>query len=179
MPARQQPSRSLERGFTLIELMIVVAIIGILASVAIPTYLRFQMKAKSSEGKLNLAAIRTAEEAYFSERGLYRGAAADPAAIPGVSRGDFDASNVGFADLGWAPEGKVFFSYGVGVTASGAGYSADAGADIDGNSVRQFWTFTRADPSGSRATGVVGCNTTAVTLEEVAPCTPQSGQSVF
>ena len=58
-------------GFTLIELMIVVAIIGILAAIAIPNFLRFQLKAKSSEGKVNLAAIRTAEESYFAEYGGY------------------------------------------------------------------------------------------------------------
>ncbi|HJO22533.1 MAG TPA: prepilin-type N-terminal cleavage/methylation domain-containing protein, partial [Myxococcota bacterium] len=63
-------------GFTLIELMIVVAIIGILAAIAIPNFLRFQLKAKSSEGKTNLAAIRTAEESYYAEYGYY--VSADP-----------------------------------------------------------------------------------------------------
>ena len=53
-------------GFTLIELMIVVAIIGILAAIAIPNFLRFQLKAKTSEGKTNIAAIRTAEQSYYS-----------------------------------------------------------------------------------------------------------------
>jgi type IV pilus assembly protein PilA len=69
-------------GFTLIELMIVVAIIGILAAIAIPNFLRFQLKAKSSEGKTNLAAIRTAEQSYYSEFGIYVSSDASPTTGP-------------------------------------------------------------------------------------------------
>ena len=68
-------------GFMLIELMIVVAIIGILAAIAIPNFLRFQLKAKTSEGKTNIAAIRTAEQSYYSEFGTYISANAAPAAV--------------------------------------------------------------------------------------------------
>ena len=54
-------------GFTLIEVMIVIAIIGVIASIAIDQFQRFQLKSKSAEGKINLAAIRTAEMSYYSE----------------------------------------------------------------------------------------------------------------
>jgi type IV pilus assembly protein PilA len=47
--------------------MIVVAIIGILAATAIPNFLRFQLKSKSTEAKINLNAIRTIEEAFYAE----------------------------------------------------------------------------------------------------------------
>ncbi len=60
-----------KKGFTLIELMIVVAIIGILAAIAIPNFLKFQAKSKQSEAKTNLKAIYTAETSYFGEYNEY------------------------------------------------------------------------------------------------------------
>ena len=59
--------RQLSKGFTLIELMIVVAIIGILAAIAIPNFLKFQSRARQSEAKSNLKAVFTANKSMYAE----------------------------------------------------------------------------------------------------------------
>jgi type IV pilus assembly protein PilA len=59
--------RRLSKGFTLIELMIVVAIIGILAAIAVPNFMKFQARARQSEAKTNLNAWGTGAKSYFAE----------------------------------------------------------------------------------------------------------------
>ena len=78
-------------GFTLIELMIVVAIIAILAMIAVPNFLRYVSKAKRSEVYLNLGSIYSAQKAYWAENGTY-------------------SSNLN--TIGWKPEGEINYTYG-------------------------------------------------------------------
>ena len=65
------PLKGNQRGFTLVELMVVVAIIGLLAAVAIPNFKKFQAKTKTSEAKLQLAALYTAETSFNGDYDTY------------------------------------------------------------------------------------------------------------
>lgn len=111
--------RRKNKGFTLIELMIVVAIIGILAAIAIPNFMNYQCKAKQSEAKSNLGNIRTAEEAYFAEHDVY--------------------ANV-LSDTGFATKGNARYTYGV--TGDSVGFLATATATL--NNSNDVWQIDQA-----------------------------------
>ena len=126
-----------QKGFTLIELMIVVAIIGILAAIAIPNFLTYQLKSRQAEAKTNLQAIKTSEIAFQAERGCYVGMTAAGVAAPAagtktapftwgagaaatvpavgwcVAGGTFAGV---FTDIGFKATGNVMYIYGVDAT---------------------------------------------------------------
>ena len=167
-------------GFTLIELMIVVAIIGILAAIAIPNFLRFQLKAKSSEGKTNLAAIRTAEESYFAEYGVYISSDPSPVNIGNNQKVTFAHANpgLGFDQLGWSPEGQVFFNYSVAI--NGNNYSAAAVANIDNAGDAQYWGYSTDKTTAAKSHNAGQCPVATLSSPDVVgPCNTVSGQSVF
>ena len=64
-------SMNQDKGFTLIELMIVIAIIGILAAVAVPQYQNYTRKAKAIEARTMLGAIRTNQEEFYARNDTF------------------------------------------------------------------------------------------------------------
>jgi type IV pilus assembly protein PilA len=137
-----------KRGFTLIELMIVVAIIGILAAIAIPNFLQFQLRSKTGEAKTNLAAIRTAEEGYFAEFNNYVAAGETPGSAVSTNKRVWTGGGLTqFDQLGWSPTGEVFYNYAV--TMSGSSYTAAAYADLDGNATPSDFGYVHPAPGAA------------------------------
>jgi len=131
--------RNDQDGFTLIELMIVVSIVGILASLAIPAQQQFLLRSKRAELNMQLTAIRTAEEAYRAEWSYFTSCAPMPAQVPGRKAQPFPATSSTSYDwnmIGWVPDGLVFGQYSVSSNALQgqlATFTTDAYADIDGD----------------------------------------------
>jgi len=105
------------RGFTLIELMIVVAIIGILAAIAIPNFIRFQARSKQGEAKANLKALFSAERSMFQEKDEYYTTVHEMGFAP--ERANRYAYSVGaaasFENRGLSPAGKLPSNTGISV----------------------------------------------------------------
>ena len=121
---RPKISASDSKGFTLIELMIVIAIITIIAAIAIPMFLNFMKKAKAVEGETAVHEIKRLEDHYYAENLQY-------------------SNNI--STIGYDPSTLKY--YAISIQVNGAGpppflYQATATANLDADPDLDAWVFT-------------------------------------
>ena len=124
--ARLHPGR--EAGFTLLELMIVVAIVGILASIAIPRYQAYVAKTKQVEADEILSAVYTNEIVYQSEHSAYAGSE---------------------ALIGMSMDGRRYYSLTAFTNVTASTYTATITANLDGDAILDTWVMTQDQPEGT------------------------------
>jgi type IV pilus assembly protein PilA len=137
-----------QKGFTLIELMIVVAIIGILAAIAIPNFLTYQLKSRQAEAKTNLQAIKTSEVSFQAERGCYIGIGVEGVVAPAA--GTKSVPFTWMAGLGPSP---VATQWCVAGGTFGGAFFSDIGFKATGNVNYQYGVDTSVAPALGTGTG--------------------------
>lgn len=120
------------KGFTLIELMIVVVIIGILAALAIPRFMKATAKAKQSEAKQLLKQIYTMEHTYRQANNSYgdNGKTSAPGAL------------FTFTEIGVEIQSSAIYTYSI--VAGVNNFTATAEGNIDDDATLDQWTITEA-----------------------------------
>ncbi|MBI2375457.1 MAG: prepilin-type N-terminal cleavage/methylation domain-containing protein [Deltaproteobacteria bacterium] len=183
------------KGFTLIELMIVVAIIGILAAIAIPNFIRYQLKSKTTECKTVLGGVKTSQESFRAEIDNYANVTSvEPGALPGTVKLDWDAVNftcptacdrtasetcTTFDCIGYSPSGLVYYRYASphqqALATQVAEFAAGCQADLDGDTNIGSYSYVSSNTTnttvGIIADGLSGCPT-GIEAGFVTDCAP-------
>lgn len=136
--------------------MIVLVVVAVLAAVAIPAFLHYQLKSKTAEASVNLGSIATMQSAFFSEWEGYLFCGATGSFPLGASKMPWPGPAPGFDQIGFTPMGDVYYSYEVavgggqailnianlGIPGRSGAFAASAVADLDGDGVHGEFIYS-------------------------------------
>jgi prepilin-type N-terminal cleavage/methylation domain-containing protein len=132
VPTLRRPPPSSRRGVGLVELMIAVALIAVIASVAIPRYLDLRRRAMRAEVVPMLRSIGLAQQSWQLAHGGWRSATPNPSTpVSGILREFEDQPD--WQALSWRPDGKLRCSYSATLLDGGERVRVDALCDLDGD----------------------------------------------